>query len=491
MRKIIYSSIIGFLSLFSASASNVFLKMDRESVVVVPLSEMDSIVHGEIIASEYNKKQPVFGEKDTCMGAKFYRNGSLFMACDKDYLSSLLFSDEMNGGVASKSVCKSTQVDPSEPNDTAYAYHYNPETKDLFLYVYDQYLDCCHEVLTSESKVMDDSIYIGVHGYCSEIADYYLFPLKFLKDCACNCICPYDVVYKVAGVDAKKYSVRLHFDEYVIDLTQGYDGFGLKQDMIEGYYVESSDCKSESNLDMLSDGLADSFMENNAYDDTLVSYKYDSISNTCYVVSHDRSFNCCPSLFSSVSFLKDTVFVASSDTNMGAPCNCICKFDVTTRLSGFKGKIYHFNVDGTIFDVDFSQQTDGFVLKDTTPKAVSLKQSACKRDISDEPETRGVSDESLSDTLISYYYNPQVGELEIISYNQELNCCVEASSELQVEGNVIYLKSVQTDLGCRCKCLYDVSTKISKIRRQKYHFVVDGVSFDVDFSEQNVGVVLK
>lgn len=500
MKKIIVYSILTFLlSVFTASAGNLYVK-SGDRIVSVPLSEMDSVVHLKKMGYSYSKEIPYFmirGEKDTSAAVLFYKDESLFLVCDKDSLASLMFDVDFRGDVVFKSLCKNSSDNSLAANDTAFSYHYNPDTKELLLHVYNQYFDCCHDVFTAKSKVKNDSITISVRDYGTYAFGYNNVSVDFLQNYTCNCICPYDVTYKVKDVDAKKYNLLLVSEAYDLDLSQNVDGFIMKNDNIYAIYFESSSCHDYEAINdryLLSDGPFDVLADKRTHvSDTLLYYSYDTLSKLCRIHAFDRSFSCCPALNASAQYKNnDTILVSFYDMNVGEQCDCMCYFDVSTMVNGMKeDKLYHFNVDGLVFDVDLSKQIEGCIYRDTSIVAFVSDQGACKRNVGDAPDSRGGDDAALSDTLVSFRYNPAKMELEVVSHNVELNCCTQTASYFSAHGDSIVLEAVESDPGCRCRCLYDVKSLVTNIRGRKYHLVVDGVAFDADFSNQIWGVVLR
>lgn len=501
MKKLLFTFLIALLSFFSATANELFLNAGGETVVI-PFAEIDSVVHGTYPQDGVSKGTLVIHDlgNDTCDVVSFYKGNFVIMMCDKDSLSSLDFSGGYRGDVVSNSACKDENSNSiGEKSDIAFTYQYDSKSKTLIINAIDQFFDCCSDVFGAESKVGKDTIEVSVYGNC--LRNEFNFVPSFLGICACNCICPYDITYKINNVEPKKYHLKLVFDEYDIDLSQSQEGVVRTQPQKFGCnLLNVSDCKF-----VYDDDFSYGFPERAPYNDfssfmvsydsdTVVSYYFNPNTQSCRFVSYNREFSVYSNRFAQASMNGDSIEVKTFDQflKVGPGKDIICAYDVTAEVTGLEAKSYHFTVDGHSFDVDFSRETEEFVVeRDTVSKVKLLKTSACKSENADgKVDVDSLLSRGASDTLVSYRYNPVNGMVYVVSYNQQLLSCSPYTIEGGVEDGVVSISTKEDYSGCSSYCIYDVFTKVNGIKEQKYHFVVDGVSFDADFSQQKEGAVL-
>ena len=165
-------------------------------------------------------------------------------------------------------------------------------------------------------------------------------------------------------------------------------------------------------------------------------------------------------------------------------------------------KVYHFSIpraSETIeFDVDLTRDTivEGAILN--VVRGFFARSSECKkqRDQLSEEEMPESSPEKVYpnrpetlDTLVYYRYFD--GQVYIESYGLELNCCTDKGSEVVAQGDTIIVNATESGERCRCLCIFDISTNVLGVSEKKYHFIVDGVEFDVDFSKDLTGFVTR
>lgn len=489
MKKLLLSAIIVLSSAFSVAATDMYVKTDSD-IFRVPVSEVDSVVHAKydtLFNFLETVHEPSLG---ACPAVYLYHGGTPFFACDQSLMKSLFYSkDSIKGIVADFSSCKSEDDGYHHfRSDTTLTYHYDASTKILTIKTIDEVLNCCAELIGSTFNLYGDTLVFDTHSY-ENFDGRELFYTKIGTD-ICKCICFFDVTYEVPGIEAKSYYIEKNGFRGDIDLSQYKDGVVIEP-KISGYNVGVSRCKNDN---AFSDAIPETADMNDVSidSDTLVSYAYNPLEGTVTFISYNRMFNCCsPSIGSQMIINNDTVVINSYELPDSVMCDCICPYDVTTSLNEVKPQLYHFIVDGTEFDVDFSQNPSGFVKKDPIPVGRFFAKSECQKEFEEKTELRNVMRGEFSDTLASYTYDPATNELYVVSYNQELNCCSEVNTETTFSDGSFTIKTTEENANCRCYCFFNVTTKITDVKEQKYHIDVDDVWFDVDLSQQTSGVIFR
>ncbi|MBO4529997.1 MAG: hypothetical protein J5767_05105 [Paludibacteraceae bacterium] len=413
------------------------------------------------------------------------------------------FLDVPTGVFVKNSPCKSNiyESEGSEDHDnyvTSFDDGYLPKGDTLVTYTmdygtclvvsHDREFNCCPGKIESKVRVSKDTVYIN----------------SYETEAMCSCDCLYDVTTKVENLKNKKYIFVVDGTEFVVDMTSY--AYGEKFVILRGErgaFFKSSECKNSLFDNEKGLEYEEPTTVRHEKTDTLVSYWFNVLTGEGEVVSHNLLYNCCAELDSKVSIQNDTIIIKTID-KADVACKCMCTFDVTTKLYGLQPRKYHFIVDGTEFDMDYSPISaiiyKGVIMNE--PNGVFVKSSPCKKESSDleedkEPNpTRGGlmyagSRSESADTLVSYKYDPKTGECVIVSYDVNLTCCGEVGSSTKYEKEAIVIKGYQTGDICRCQCVYDITTKVQGLKKQKYRFVVDGDEFEVDFSQETEGVVTR
>ena len=350
-------------------------------------------------------------------------------------------------------------------SDTLVSYRYNPVNGMVYVVSYNQQLLSCSPY-TIEGSVEDGVVSISTKE------DYS----------GCSSYCIYDVFTKVNGIKEQKYHFVVDGVSFDADFSQQKEGAVLWDAMPRGRFLAKSECKNNRDDDTKAEPS-----RRDAISDTMVTFTYDAVEKEVTIVSYNQELNCCSDVSSNTSVYGDNITIKTTEKN--PDCRCLCLFDVTTKLSAVGEQTYHFDVDGTSFDVDFSKQKEGVVMRDTVSKVFMTDQGECKIKLCEDTFADSIS--VLSDTLISYYYDPYKWQLHVISYNQAHNCCGRIIPEITVDGNSIKVKTTVGDLLCDCNCLIDDSFIITEIKEKAYHFEVNGVSFDLDLSKNLSGEILK
>lgn len=352
---------------------------------------------------------------------------------------------------------------------------------------HDREFNCCPGKIDSKVRVSKDTVYIN----------------SYESEAMCDCNCLYDVTTMVKNLKGKQYVFVVDGTEFVVDMTSNAYG---KEFVIlrgeRGAFLKSSECKTSLFDNEKGIEIEEPTTIRHEKTDTLVSYWFNVLTGVGEVVSHNLLYNCCAELDSKVTIQNDTITINAID-KADVACKCMCAFDVTTKLYGLQPRKYHFIVDGTEFDMDYAPISaviyKGAILNE--PRGVFMKSSPCKggSDVEADKEpnpTRGGimyagSRSENADTLVSYKYNPQTSECVIVSYDVMLTCCGEVASETTLEENAIVIKGYQTGDICRCQCVYDITTKVQGLKKEKYRFIVDGTEFMVDFSQVTEGVITR
>ncbi|MBP5455788.1 MAG: hypothetical protein J6Y37_04765 [Paludibacteraceae bacterium] len=382
-------------------------------------------------------------------------------------------------------------------SDTLVYYKFDGNAGTGTIVSYNILLNCCAEI-SSLLQVKNDTISI--------------LSIEAVEDSllACDCICTYDVTTTLKKLSAQKYHFIVDGAEFDVDLSPAGIAEGFVKVGPRGAFLRSSECKMNdlSQADGLADSIpqpaSDTLMESPRLNDSqiLVSYQFNVEKGTGVITSLNQVLNCCAERGSEVSVSNDTIVIRTvenlqrGDDGELLMCDCICTFDITTQLAGLEKKWYHFFVDGTEFSVDLSAGSHelsdtirgGMVYKG--PRGFFAKSSPCKGSVdgaddweSEEesiyPPTRAM----FTDTLVSYWYDPQTKELTIVSYNQKKHCCAVIGSTVSMNQDTISVTTIEGGDICRCWCLYDVTTKIIVSEPGSFHFNVDGIEFDLAFGE--------
>ena len=82
------------------------------------------------------------------------------------------------------------------------------------------------------------------------------------------------------------------------------------------------------------------------------------------------------------------------------------------------------------------------------------------------------SQKALIDTTSNYdciEYNYQTtGILTLHHINAGFNCCPEMTTEIEVEGNAIVVREIETSAQCNCNCLFDLDLEIRDLSPGEY-----------------------
>ncbi len=480
MKKYILTSLMALMCVGSASYAQTMF--------------VDEILNGDSIKHVYDMDMiDSVAHIDSSRQVVIYANKHYKYVYQVDNLDRVYFSDKqgVNGKIKRVGGCSAGEdldnsmggnsnspMNPfveSAENDTIFTYTYDPKQKQLTLKLISFPGNCCGEGWSMNLATVKDTILVQ--------------PVQLGFD-LCNCICQFDLAVELKNIEAIKYCLKLNGTNYDIDLSQNLEGFFL--DVPTGVFVKNSPCKSniyESEGSEEHDNYVDFASFDDGYlpkGDTLVTYTLDY--GTCMVVSHDRELNCCPGkILSNVRVSKDTVYINSYETE--AVCDCNCLYDITTKVENLKSKKYIFVVDRTEFVVDMTSNAYGkeFVIL-RGERGAFFKSSECKNSLFDnekgsEYEEPTTIRHEKTDTLVSYWFNVLTGAGEVVSHNLLYNCCAELDSKVSIQNDTIIINTIdKADMACKCMCTFDVTTKLYGLQPQKYHFIVDGTEFDMDYS---------
>lgn len=458
--------------------------IEKEDVLDA-IFDVDSITHEYIYIVSDGNPSLQKDVLDSIANLVVYYNGGR-KSYLPDEVKRVYFNSDLRGDVIENSTCTNSDNNVvRKENDTILVYLYDESKKELIISEKNKYMNCCNEVIGANSSIHNDTIQIGTYGYAKMekedgTVEYWFDP--------CNCICPFDITYKVSNVETKKYLVSIDLSDYIIDLSEAKEGAILKEYMVKGKFKSVSGCKNDIADEIESENEISNTEEVNASKtqlDTLVSYSFDLENHVGTIIAHNFTSQCCAKLTSNTSYQNDTILILTEDTSF-LQCDCICKYDVTTELSGITKKTYHFNVDGRIFDLDLSQQTEGYIFRDTLPtgRLVGLK-SYCQEESNSEENLK-----AITDTLISYFYNKEENEVTI-TFTESFNCCSYKYLETTYEGDTITANIEEVNAICKCLCPQEVTIIISGVKPQNYHFNLNSLSFDVDFSKEPFGVITE
>ena len=414
------------------------------------------------------------------------------------------FLDLPTGAFVKNSPCKSNllageattegqgeNVDPAyndgylEKGDTLVTYTIEPGT--CVVVSHDRELNCCPGKIVSKVRASRDTVYVNSYDIES----------------ACDCDCLYDITTRVENLKGKRYVFVVDGTVFDVDMTSAtYGEVGVILRGERGKFYESSECKNSLFNNEKGVEEVEPTKIRHEKSDTLVSYRFNVLTGEGEIVSYNLFYNCCADLDSKVTIQNDSIIINAID-KADVACKCMCTFDVTTKLYGIRPQKYHFIVDGTEFDIDYGPFSgviyEGVIMNE--PRGIFMKSSQCKgggdAEGDKEPDrSRGglyYSDghAESTDTLVSYKYDPLTEECIIVSYDVKLTCCGDVASMTTLEENAIIIKGYQTGDICRCQCVYDITTKVQGLKKQKYRFVVDGEEFVVDFSQATEGVVTR
>lgn len=480
MKKYILMSLIALTSFVFASVANkIYIKSDNKTYIY-ELSVYDTVVHID------STRQVEIQTK-----GRFQNFTKKFSVYD---LSQVYFSGHEDLDVKKVSAvrnCTADSIASSYVSDTLVTYQYSPEKGELSLTFYSLEGMCC------ESEWFADLNY-SVTRTNGQI-DMKLAQFPIFEDSAasvmlaCDCFCyGYNVNVVLTGVHQEPYLISLQdVGEFYIDLNSSTDGVISR--FPNGGYVKTSPCKNHYMVEEYGDDV-DAFGWRWKDGDTLISYHYDYENDQLYITSHNIYTNCCSDLVSPVIQMKDTIVVFVYEKG-GLDCDCMCYFDITSSVKGLRHgldgeKIYHFRVDGNSFDLHIGNERDfsGVILYGD-PKGRFLEGSSCKG----SPSEKGLVEEleRTTDTLVSYSFDLRRGEGVVVAYDVPLNCCVEAQSVTDVNGDNIVITPVPVGMPCKCMCTYDVTTGLEDLKPRVYHITVRGstygdISFDVDLSKDSI-----
>lgn len=263
-------------------------------------------------------------------------------------------SKDINGDLYTISPCR-IGMSSDDDNIPSMSFQYKPESKQLKLTFSKLQGFCCNDQWLALLAYKGDTLYIEP---------------KQPGPAPCDCICPYTVSFTLYNIEARKY----HFmamdypDGFDIDLAEKTEGIIYKAP--KGIFQKTSKCLDEEyakkrealEMDGQQGGLRNPLGLRVAEADTLVSYQYDPENNELLIVSHGLKLICCSEISSITTFRNNTIFISTGEEGISI-CDCMCILDVTTKVKNIEAKKYRFNVDGDEFEVDFSQSTEGAILR--------------------------------------------------------------------------------------------------------------------------------
>ena len=263
-------------------------------------------------------------------------------------------SKDISGTLVTISPCidnKSTDEDKTP----SLSFQYNPESMQLTLTFTKLLGDCCKNPRLLLLSYKSDTIYIE--------------PKQTIKD-ACECVCQNTATFILDNIEARKYHfVTMDYsDGFDVDLTESTEGKILHAP--NGIFTERSKCLNEEYMEKQETPEIHNIQDESWVPskirveeaDTLVSYQYDPERNEVFIVSHGLRFNCCNPLNTITTYKGNTIYIYTEEQGISF-CDCICIFNSTTKVKYVEAKKYRFNVDGDEFEVDFSQSTEGAILR--------------------------------------------------------------------------------------------------------------------------------
>ncbi len=472
----------------------------RTATTVLEASLVDSIVHKEVAGEKYIDVY-VGGTRVQEFSPKMVNR--VFYAPDPQAIDGKLAATiPCKGSKSETSINSFSDGESPYDNDTILTYRYDKNNKQLSIKFISVVGGCCADDWFTILEYHGDTIGLSPSQVGQAI---------------CNCICAYDIPVVLENIEARKYylSTSVYSNGGIsIDLSQNEEGVVL--DIPEKISMKKSACKSPWDEE-ITDGA-----ETEQTSDTLVSFMV--TRNSAIITSHNQSFSCCTPIETkvTVSPSRDTIYVDSYGIAGGEECDCMCEYDITTEIRKLKPQQYTFIVDGTIFKVDLDiPQTcctegeagfTGAILDGT--RGLFDKSSGCMNGyymdineggpVEDINEGGPVEESSrtspkqdyperieTADTLISYQYDPETGELTVVSYGLMLNCCTDKFSETWVQKDIITINATESGERCRCTCTFDITTKVIKVKAQKYLLFVDGYNFEIDLSQNTEGVLRR
>ena len=263
-------------------------------------------------------------------------------------------SKDISGTLVSTSFCidsKSTDEDKIP----SMSFQYNPESMQLSLTFTKLRGNCCQNPWLLLLSYKGDTIYVE--------------PKETIKD-ACDCVCENTATFTLDNIEARKYHfVTMDYsDGFDIDLTESTEGKVLHAP--KGVFMGKSKCLNDEYLEKTEAGEIDNIQDLSwnptnlrvKEADTLVSYQYDPELHELTIVSHGLVFNCCSQLSTTTTFKGNTIYISTEEQGISF-CDCMCIYNSTTKVKNVEAKKYRFFVDGDEFEVDFSQSTEGAILR--------------------------------------------------------------------------------------------------------------------------------
>ena len=199
------------------------------------------------------------------------------------------------------------------------------------------------------------------------------------------------------------------------------------------------------------------------------------IDDTLSVTHQDVQCQCC--LISKIIVRRDGTYIDILEYDVGAPCDCICLFDLKTSITDLPPGDYTVRVwsewrgdcGGCLVAIPGEARLSGFSQSDClgNPKITSVQSGQ-----------DSVSAAFQNDTLLVSHFN---------SY---YNCCQKIAMELEQEDYLLrFIEHPEGDL-CHCMCYFNLSAEVTGLDPGIYVIQVWNEDRTVLFGQTEVTVPL-
>lgn len=170
------------------------------------------------------------------------------------------------------------------------------------------------------------------------------------------------------------------------------------------------------------------------------------IDDTLSVTHQDIQCQCC--LISKIIVRRDGTYIDILEYDVGAPCNCICLFDLKTSITDLPPGDYTVRVWS-----EWRGDCGGCLV--TIPGEARLSGSS-QSDCLGNPKISSI--ESGQDSVAAIFRNDT---LYVTHFNAYYNCCLKIAMELEQGGNLLHFIEHPTGDLCHCMCYFNLAAEVT------------------------------
>ncbi|UCD17924.1 MAG: hypothetical protein JSV44_03190 [Candidatus Zixiibacteriota bacterium] len=250
---------------------------------------------------------------------------------------------------------------------------------------------------------------------------------------------------------------------------------GCSEDNVTGGGKDTvlSECKSFDKSGMVAD-----------IPPTQDCFEYEYDGQGILSVRHiNAGFNCCPEIMVNYVIDPENEILTITEVETKADCHCNCLFDYCYKINDLTPGLYTIIVEEPYrhdddplleFAADLNAACTGSFIVDRShyPWGMAYNPGGSLTGYSDcggYPTENKAYDVGNDQDCVKYEYDGE-SVLLLRHINAGLNCCPVMVSDIQIDGNNIVIREIDSldNGGCECNCLFDIDYEITGLWPGQY-----------------------